>query len=245
MRWSNLDLDTGTVTLRTSIAQDGSRRWEKDTKTHQQRRVAVDADTVEVLVAHRARCVAQAESLGLALEGEAFVFSLALDNSTHLVPSSVSQRFRKLAARLGLNTHLHQLRHYSATELIAAGVDVRTVAGRLGHSGGGTTTPRVYAAWKAESDQRAADSLGVRLPQDARPGAAPPRQNPPSPYERVAGSLRAAVEEGQLSPGDQAPTVDQIAAAHGVSAGTAHRALALRKAEGLISAQRGSRSVVA
>ncbi len=28
------------------------------------------------------------------------------------------------------------LRHYSATELIAAGVDVRTFAGRLGHGGG-------------------------------------------------------------------------------------------------------------
>lgn len=245
LRWSHVDLDKGTVTLRTSIAQDGSRRWEKDTKSHQQRRIAVDADTVEVLAAHHARCEARAEALGLALGADAFVFSLAPDGSTHLVPSSVSQRFRKLAARLGLNTHLHQLRHYSATELIAAGVDVRTVAGRLGHSGGGTTTLRVYAAWKAESDQRAADSLGVRLPQDARPGAAPPRQNSPSPYERVAGSLRVAIEEGQLSPGDQAPTVDQLAAAHGVSAGTAHRALALLKTEGLITARRGSRSVVA
>jgi site-specific recombinase XerD len=47
------------------------------------------------------------------------------------------------------------LRHYSATELIAAGVDVRTVAGRLGHGGGGATTLRVYAAWLAATDKKA------------------------------------------------------------------------------------------
>ena len=40
--------------------------------------------------------------------------------------------------------NIHDLRHYSATELIASGVDVLTVAGRLGHGGGGSTTlPRV------------------------------------------------------------------------------------------------------
>src|SRR5262249_2388098 len=43
--------------------------------------------------------------------------------------------------------------HYSATELVAAGVDVRTVAGRLGQSGGGTTTLRVLrtGSWQLTS----------------------------------------------------------------------------------------------
>lgn len=245
LRWSNLDLDTGTVTLRTSIAQDGSRRWEKDTKTHQQRRIAVDADTVEVLAAHLASCEERAEALALALDANAFVFSLAPDGSTHLVPSSVSQRYRKLAARLGLNTHLHQLRHYSATELIAAGVDVRTVAGRLGHSGGGTTTLRVYAAWKAEADQRAAESLGVRLPNESRPGAVAPQPRAPSPYELIAGELRRAIEAGELRPGDVLPSLTELATGHQVSAGTAHRAMAVLKEEGLLCAQPGRRTVVA
>jgi site-specific recombinase XerC len=52
------------------------------------------------------------------------------------VPDNVSQRYSKAAACLGIDTHLHNLRHYSATELIAAGVDIRTVARRLGHGGG-------------------------------------------------------------------------------------------------------------
>jgi hypothetical protein len=51
------------------------------------------------------------------------------------------------------------------TELIAAGVNPQTVAGRLGHSGGGATTLKVYSAWVSEADQRAATSLAARLPR--------------------------------------------------------------------------------
>jgi len=89
------------------------------------------------------RCTA----LDITPPADAFVFSLAPDNSTYMRPNSVSERYSDLADRLGILTSLHKLRHYSATELIAAGVDVRTVAGRLGHGGGGTTTLRVYAEW--------------------------------------------------------------------------------------------------
>ena len=71
---------------------------------------------------------------------------------------------QRMCARLGWDMHIHQLRHYSATELIAAGVDVRTVAGRLGHGGGGTTTLKVYSAFVAEADQRAAGALVRHLP---------------------------------------------------------------------------------
>ena len=43
-------------------------------------------------------------------------------------------RTSAMVARLGIHTTLHKLRHYSATELISLGVDVRTVAGRLGQA---------------------------------------------------------------------------------------------------------------
>src|ERR671917_2304182 len=76
-----------------------------------------------------------------------------------------------MCAGLGIDSHLHSLRHYSATELVAAGVDLRTVAGRLGHGGGGATTLRVYAAWVDEADRRAAELLGSRLTRPKRGGA--------------------------------------------------------------------------
>jgi integrase len=61
--------------------------------------------------------------------------------------------------RLNIASHFRSLRHYSAIELVAAGVDTRTVAGRPGHNGGGATTLRVYSVCVAESDQRAAAVL--------------------------------------------------------------------------------------
>jgi hypothetical protein len=39
-------------------------------------------------------------------------------------------------------------------ELIAAGVDVRTVAGRLGHGGGGATTPHTAHGWPRPTNER-------------------------------------------------------------------------------------------
>ncbi|MDP9240591.1 MAG: site-specific integrase [Actinomycetota bacterium] len=164
LRWSDIDFDDAVITLRASIAQDGRLTWEKDTKTHQQRRVALGPETIEVLREHYDRAVTQAAAIGVTLPAEAFMFSQLPDGSTHLVPDSVGQRYSRMAARLGLSTHLHSLRHYSATELIAVGFDVRTIAGRLGHGGGGTTTLRVYAAWVSEVDQRAASALEPRMP---------------------------------------------------------------------------------
>ncbi|MDQ3825550.1 MAG: GntR family transcriptional regulator, partial [Actinomycetota bacterium] len=45
-------------------------------------------------------------------------------------------------------------------------------------------------------------------------------------------------------PGDQLPTVDQLKDRYQMSAGTANRAIAELKAEGLVSASRGRRAVV-
>ena len=59
---------------------------------------------------------------------------------------------------------------------------------------------------------------------------------------RGTAELRAEIEEGRLHPG-QIATVDELSC-EGVSVGTAHRAVALLKAEGLFEAQCGRRSVV-
>ncbi|MEN3300360.1 MAG: integrase, partial [Pseudonocardia sp.] len=175
LRWNQVDLDGGVLTYRRAIAQYGTELVEKATKTHQQRRVTLDAETVAVLTEHRDLATSRARSLGLGLAADAYVFSLAPDSSEPLVPGSMTQRYSRMVGRLGIDTHLHALRHYSATELIAAGVDIRTVAGRLGHSGGGTTTLRVYAAWLAEADQRAATGLSSRLPARPAPTTAAER----------------------------------------------------------------------
>jgi hypothetical protein len=162
-----------------------------------------------------------------------------------------------MCGRLGWDMHIHQLRHYSATELIAAGVDIRTVAGRLGHGGGGTTTLRVYSAWVAEADQRAASSLAARMPElpvsastgDGGP-ALPAASVIDAPTERspsrlIAADLRGAIRCGVLEPGDHLPTIKILAERYGVSEGTAHRGIALLREAGEVVASRGRRAVVA
>ena len=247
LRWVHVDLASAVLTLRRSIAQHSGEIWEKDTKTHQQRRVTLDPETVTVLREHRDRCAARASSIGVQLATDAFVFSLAPDNSTHLQPSAVTHRYGQQVASQGIETTLHKLRHYNATELIAAGVDVRTVAGRLGHAGGGTTTLRVYSAWIEESDQRAAAALLPRMP--ARPAErldAVQRAAvaPQSPFERIATDLRGRVDDATLPPGSLLPTIKEIAAQYEVSVGTAYRAVALLAAWGRVDLRRGRRAVI-
>jgi integrase len=135
----------------------------KDTKTHQMRRVSIDKPTVDLLRKHKEDCHDQLAVLGCPLSDDHWVFSARPDLSKPRDPGAVTRRYSRLAARLSIDTQLKQLRHYSATELLTAGVDLRTVAGRLGH-GDGTTTLRHYAAWVGAADHEAATKLGSRMP---------------------------------------------------------------------------------
>jgi len=251
LRWDRLHLESGVLEVRTSIAQSGRQIWEKDTKTHQQRRIVLDPQTLDLLRAYLRHCTQRAASIGLELPPDSYVFSLAPDASTWLKPDTVTQRYTRMCARLGFDMHIHQLRHYSATELIAGGVDIRTVAGRLGHGGGGTTTLRVYSAWVAEADQRAAKSLGSRMPIlpsssgfDAPELPAPATQDNTNPYQIIAADLRAAIRCGALRPGDPLPTIKQLASQYGVAVSTAHRAIMELTAANDAVASRGKRAIV-
>jgi len=124
LRWRDVDFDAGVLTLARNRRQRGSRTWEKGTKTHQSRRIALNPDTMDLLRDYRERCEERAATLGTQLRDDAFVLSHDPDGERPLLPDSVSQRYSKLVARLGIRTSIHKLRHYSATELIAAGVDV-------------------------------------------------------------------------------------------------------------------------
>lgn len=248
LRWRHVDLAAGVLTLSRAILQDGGHREEKDTKTHQHRRLTLDPETVAALAEHWERCSARAAAGDAVLGNDAFVFSLVPDGSVHLVPSSVSQRYSRLARRLGIDTHLHNLRHYSATELIAAGVDVRTVAGRLGHSGGGITTLRVYAAWLAEADQRASAGLAARTP--VRPAASSTLAEralarPTTPREHLAVELRDRIVRREFAAGDVLPGIKQLAQERGLSTSTVQRAFLLLREWGVAEGEAGQRLRVA
>jgi site-specific recombinase XerD len=131
--------------------QRQGRKIEKDTKTHQMRRISLDKDTIAVLEEHRDRAQHRAKLLDVACIDEWYLFFSDPAYGRPWNPDWVTHRYTDMAADQGISTHLHELRHYSATELLSAGVDLATVSGRLGHGGGGATTLRVYAAWVAAS----------------------------------------------------------------------------------------------
>lgn len=71
----------------------------------------------------------------------------------------VSRRWERLRRRSGLDhLKIHGLRHFVATELLTAGIDVRTVANRLGHARTSTTLD-IYWAWVPARDRDAAEHL--------------------------------------------------------------------------------------
>jgi integrase len=167
LRWSRIDLDGEVVEIRRSYVMSKGKGKEKDTKTHQMRRIALDSETVALLREHKQRSFIRFAELGVMLKPDMYVFTSPQnpDPTKPYSPDAISSRYKKMAVRLGINTHIHALRHYSATELLTAGIDLRTVAGRLGHGGGGATTLRVYAAWVAGADRKAAEILGSRMPK--------------------------------------------------------------------------------
>jgi integrase len=161
LRWSDIDLDAATVVVERSIAI-GDTLVEKTTKTGNRRRVSLAAPTVAALRAHRRRCAERSLACGAPLAVDAFVFSFDVDCSSPWRPDLVTHRFGRLCRQLDVDgVRLHDLRHFSVTQLLTAGVDLATVAARHGHAGGGRTTLAVYGHLVESADRKAAEALAA------------------------------------------------------------------------------------
>jgi integrase len=156
LRWSDVDLDQGEILIAGGVVRvHGRPLIDKDTKTHAKRRIAVGAETLTLLRAHRVEQAKNALACGVTLAADAYVFSHAPDGCAPINPDGVSHRFLKLARRLGIQCRLHDLRHFMVTQLIAGGVDWRTVSGRAGHADGHMTLV-TYAHFQQAQDRQAA-----------------------------------------------------------------------------------------
>lgn len=236
IRWRHLDLTAGVLHLQRAIGQYGKETWEKGTKNEGDRRLVLDPETVVILTEHRERCVLRAQALGLEITGDSFVFSRHPSGASHLKPDSVTQRYSRLAARLGIETSIHKLRTYNATDLLTGGLDVRLVSGRLGHGSGGATTMRHYSAWVTEADQRAAGPIAPNMPARPRAADLPPRARIDArhPFETIALKLQERIYSGELPIGLPIPAAKVLGKQYGVSPSTAQRAVQLLGELGLV-----------
>jgi integrase len=121
LRWSDVDLMAKMLTIRRNYVRSSRRGVEKDTKTHQMRRISLDPETVAVLTEHRQRYEERVRALGEAPNANAFLLSHQPLADAPADSSAVTHRYGSMCAKLGIDSHLHALRHYSATELLTAG----------------------------------------------------------------------------------------------------------------------------
>jgi len=144
LKWKDINFDNQTIAIRRA-SDSGLRKAVKSTKSYKSRSIAVDVDTLAVLLEHRmSRSILGPH----AIQGEAFVFG-NLDGSVRN-PGDVGARWGRTVdlARQAIpdlnRLTLKGLRHTHATLLLAAGVNPKVVQERLGHSNI-TTTMNTYS----------------------------------------------------------------------------------------------------
>ncbi len=175
LRWSDVDLDAGTVTFgrQTVTVVTGQLIWQQDGKTDAATRtVALDDQTVAVLAEHRRQQHEERQLAGLAWIDDPhgpLVFTDPLGRP--LRPDSFYRIFVRLTREIGAPPlDVHGLRHTYATAALRAGVSPEVLAQRLGHSDVSITLS-LYAHVRP-SDDRAAAALVATAIDDEITGAA-------------------------------------------------------------------------
>ena len=156
-RWSDFDRESGGLTVQRAISIGPGGPEERRTKTKRERRLAVDAKTIAVLATQWDRYASACRDAEIPPDWDSYVFSGRLDHSAPLNPNSVTQAFRRLRVRLVADMRrradesgdvalarqaarleqikLGQFRHFGATQMGGAGIDVKTASARLGNDG--------------------------------------------------------------------------------------------------------------
>jgi len=171
LRWRDLNLDAGRVSVRRSVGVvktkgQGERIIEGATKSGRERSVDLDVRTVEALRRYR---MARAGLLLQLARDDALIFGDI--EGGYLNPDRFSRRFTRALATCASQPdapalptiRVHDLRHTHATLLLAAGVPVKVVSERLGHSTV-TITMEIYQhvlpGMQAEAARRFAEIVG-------------------------------------------------------------------------------------
>jgi integrase len=165
VRWADVDLERGQLAIRQALfqAKDGAVTV-VPTKANRGRLVTLPTLAVEALRGHRA---AQREARFAA--GPAWRADLDLvlpypgTPGEPWGPESFTSGFRAWARRHGFGgLRVHALRHGHVSHLIRAGVSLKAIASRVGHTQVSTTS-NIYAHLLGGEDAAAAEALDAAL----------------------------------------------------------------------------------
>ena len=157
LRWTDVDVVERQVLVRQAVVETGDGRHLGDPKSKSGvRDIPISGATVDVLMAHRTVQEAHKERMGRRYRDMNLVFPTMYGTPNRT--STLNYALRKYAPEL----HVHQLRHFAATQLMELGVALPRVAALLGHSSIGVTAG-IYIHPNAAGDRDAMELLTVRV----------------------------------------------------------------------------------
>ncbi|WP_433433060.1 tyrosine-type recombinase/integrase [Nonomuraea sp. CA-141351] len=134
LRWTDVDLQAAELTVtQQRVHADGQVVAGPPKSSASCRVVALDEETVRVLIRHRERQEELSATAGARWWNSGYVFTTA--EGAPLRPDYLTGRFRRLVAASGQPPiRLHDLRHGAATLALAAHTDLKVVQAMLGHA---------------------------------------------------------------------------------------------------------------
>ncbi|MBC9730900.1 site-specific integrase [Streptomyces sp. TRM68367] len=163
LRWEDLDLNSGTATIRRTLQRTTSRGLATlPTKTiSSERRIALPASCITSLRAHRERQAGEQDRAGSEWQGSEHVFTRP--DGHPIEPATLTRYFNALLREAYLRPiRFHDLRHSTATLLLEQGVELVVIKELLGHAHIGVTAT-VYAHVRLRLQRQAIDLLGHAL----------------------------------------------------------------------------------
>ena len=158
VRWRDVDLAAGEVTIRRSLTDSPrARLMFKLPKNDKPRTICISSQLVAILQSHRA--VQQAEKIAFdaAYRDEDLIF--AKPDGTPIAPWLFSSAFRNFVKRSSVRRiRFHDLRDTHASLLAKAGVPIEVISKRLGHSTIGVTVDRYVTVYR-DRDAAAAEAF--------------------------------------------------------------------------------------
>lgn len=134
IRWQDVNLETGILTIQVGLQRIDGKLQLKNLKTeHSRRSIALPKFALAALRAHRARQLEERLQAGELWEEHDLIFATALGKP--LDSRNVVRRFKRALRQAGLpDQRFYDLRHTCASPLLVQGVHPRVVMEILGHS---------------------------------------------------------------------------------------------------------------
>lgn len=158
LRWKDIDLDAGSVRVERSLEQTkGQLRFKAPKTRYSRRSIAIPPAVVSELRAYWSAQQEQRLALGRGRGSPEDLVFADWDGSPRK-PGWLTNEWLRASSAVGRRINLHALRHTHVSNLIAAGIDILTIARRLGHSNPAVTLS-VYGHLYGNTDEKAADAV--------------------------------------------------------------------------------------